>query len=69
MTESTPRCSGCGKPIEVGDETKRIADGKMKEDGFSEKKEWAVMHRGCFNRSIDSPTAALDELKRIARDR
>ena len=41
----------------------------MKEDGFSEKKEWAVMHRGCFNRSIDSPTAALDELKRIARDR
>ena len=66
MSDTPTRCSGCGKPIEDGDDTKRIADGKMKEGEFAEKKEWAVMHRSCFNRSIDSPTAAFDELKKQA---
>ncbi len=69
MTESKPpRCNGCGKPLEEGDDTVRIALGKAKKKSFTETKEWGVMHRSCFNRSIDSPSATMDELKRQARE-
>ena len=69
MIEAPTRCSGCGKPIVDGEDTQRIAAGKMREGAFDEKKEWGILHRSCFNRSIDSPTAVLDELKKQARGR
>jgi len=67
MPEATVRCGGCGKPIVDGDETRRIAAGKMQKGRNVEKKEWAVLHRSCFNRTVDSPSATLDELNRQAR--
>lgn len=69
MSDTPIRCSGCGKPILDGEETKRIADGKIKAGSFEEKKQWGVLHRSCFNRSVDSPTTVLDELKKQARGR
>jgi hypothetical protein len=72
----TNRCSGCGKPLEQGldgkpakpsDDYVRIAQGRVKNGRFSEGKPWGVLHGTCFNRSIDSPDAVLEEVRRQAR--
>lgn len=44
----------------------RIASGKFKKE-FTEQKEWGYLHETCFNRSIDSPDAAMDEVRRQAK--
>jgi len=65
------RCIGCGKVIEVGDESFQINSGtlsasrrkKLKlEDGV----EYGLMHSDCFHRAMESPDAALAEIRRIA---
>lgn len=73
-----PRCSGCGKLIELGPDGKaapasqkvlRIALGKVKNGAFVENKEWGILHEKCFNRSIDSPEAVLDLIRQQAASR
>lgn len=73
-SDNTPRCAGCGKTIEVGPDGKatdkgpkvaRIAFGRYKED-FVEQKEWGYLHETCFNRSVDSPDAVMEEVRRQA---
>jgi len=55
-------CCGCQKQIVSEDDAKRISSGLIKSDKFKETEEWGVLHRSCFNRCIDSPAAALDEV-------
>jgi hypothetical protein len=66
------RCSGCGKPLDLEGKTAqkvvRIMNGKLKNGLYVEGKEWGVLHEACFNRSIDSPDAVLDEVRRQARE-
>lgn len=73
---TTTRCAGCGKPIDVTPEGKalasgskviRITSGRFKKDEYTEQKEWGLLHEHCFNRSIDSPDAAMDEVRRQAK--
>lgn len=69
--DTHPRCSGCGKPLDEGKTSSRvmrIAQGKMKNGVYVEGKEWGVLHEACFHRSIDSPDAVLDEVRRQARE-
>jgi DNA-directed RNA polymerase subunit N (RpoN/RPB10) len=59
------RCIGCGKVIADGEETVRIEIGTTTKGKFKPVKEWGLLHRSpCFNRSIDSPEAVLDEIRR-----
>ncbi len=62
------RCAGCGRKFEAGEKVHRIATGTFTEDGFSEKKEWGLLHDDCFNRAVESPRAVLDEVKRLASE-
>lgn len=67
------RCSGCGKPLDLTEgktaqKVVRITNGKLKNGVYVEGKEWGVLHEACFNRSIDSPDAVLDEVRRQARE-
>jgi hypothetical protein len=67
MAEKTevPRCNGCGAPLEPGDEVVRIAVGTIQKKGFKEKREWGTLHVSpCFNISIASPDAVMDEVRR-----
>lgn len=63
----TIRCVGCGKSIDEGEDTKRVADGKIRRGTFEERKEWGVMHRSCYNRRADAPQSTLDEMKGQAK--
>ena len=61
------RCAGCGNQLEVGDDVVRIAHGiRGKGVPFRERGQWGVLHRSCFNRSIDSPAAVRDEILRAS---
>ena len=68
MAEKTEalRCNGCGEEFEAGDEVARIAVGVIQKKGdFKEKKEWGILHVSpCFNTSIASPDAVMDEVRR-----
>lgn len=59
------RCAGCGKILETGAESARVAMGLLAASGFREKEEWGVLHRSCFNRAIGSPDAVLEEIRRL----
>jgi hypothetical protein len=65
------RCSGCGKTLEAGEDLVRIVVGSRSSGGrsFKEKNEWGQLHRSCFNRSIDSPEAVRDEIRRMQEER
>ncbi len=74
QSDNPTRCAGCGKSIEVGPDGKvstngpkvmRIAVGRFKTD-FTEAKEWGYLHESCFNRSIDSPDAVMEEVRKQA---
>lgn len=57
-------CAGCGCLIAPGEQINCIVEGKLGEDGrVRNKKVWAWLHRGCFRRSVRSPTAALEEIR------
>lgn len=75
MARNTPdiHCNGCGKAILDKEDGVRVAQGKVVDGDFEEKKEWGVMHRACFNKSIDHPdnvyAALKEEAKRQSRGR
>lgn len=64
------RCNagGCGLVFKPGDDQIRIASGTFTKGRFKEKKEWGLMHRSCFNRSIDSPDATMEEVRRLTEE-
>ena len=63
----TVRCIGCGKIIEEGAKTVRVATGKVDEGAFEEAKEWGLMHECCFEQSVESPAIALAKVKKLAK--
>lgn len=65
--DATVRCAGCGKEINPGLKSVRIATGKIAEGEFAESREWGVMHEDCFDRSIESPASALAKIKKLAK--
>ena len=67
---SSTRCAGCGSPIDSGSETVEIKTGNFQAGPgpLTESAMWGLMHKSCFNRSIDSPEAALEEIKRLAEE-
>jgi len=68
---STTRCAGCGSPITPGDPSVEIKTGNYQKAGpkpLTESARWGLMHKSCFNRSIDSPEAALEEIRRMAEE-
>lgn len=64
------RCAGCGEPIHKGAKTVEILMGSFAEGPkpLTESERWGIMHRSCFNKSIDSPDAALEEIRRLAEE-
>lgn len=63
------RCAGCGKELEKGSEVVKIEIGNLRgKVQVANSKCWGLLHRSCFNRSIESPKAALEEIRRLARD-
>lgn len=61
------RCVGCGKVIETGSKSVRVANGKLEEGAFAETKEWGVMHEDCFDQSVESPASALAKIRKLAK--
>lgn len=61
------RCVGCGKVIEEGSKTVRVASGKVDEGSFVESKEWGLLHEGCFEQSVESPAIALAKIRKLAK--
>lgn len=67
MAEAT-RCAACGKPLDKGAHVVRIEVGRLQgPERLVDGKCWGILHRGCFNRSIESPKAALEELRLLAK--
>lgn len=65
------RCAGCGEVIQPGERTVEISTGAYQGPGpklLTESERWGVMHKSCFNRSIDSPEAALEEIRRLSEE-
>ena len=60
------RCAACGKPAHDESKAIRVSEGKTKDDKFSEKKLWGVLHKVCFDRLVDSPDSVLAEIKKAA---
>lgn len=65
--QNQKRCAGCGKPLEG--KVIRLTKGKYKKGEFEEGREWGVLHAECFDRAVDSPDAALEEVRRQARQK
>jgi len=63
--KNNTQCEGCGQPLVEEENTIVIQAGVWKRNGFEKEGTWAVLHRPCFNRSILSPDATLEELRRI----
>jgi len=63
----TQRCVGCGKQIDSGEKTIRVAAGKSTDDTFTEQKEWGRLHEQCFEGAIDSPTIALAKIRKLSK--
>lgn len=63
-----PRCVSCGKILGKGREVVRIETGSLRgKNQLSNGKCWGLLHRSCFSRSIESPRAALEEIRSLAR--
>lgn len=70
-TNDDTRCEagGCGRVLEDNDETIVILAGVWKKkNGFKEKRRWAILHRSCFNLSISSPDATMEEIRRLTEE-
>jgi hypothetical protein len=64
----TIRCAACGKSLDKGAHVVRIEIGQLQNnERLAEGECWGVLHRSCFNRSIESPKAAMEELRRLAK--
>lgn len=62
------RCVTCGKLVESDSRVVRIGRGVWTEQGgYQEKEEFGILHTECFDRSVESPTTALQEIKRLAK--
>lgn len=66
-SESSARCSGCGKELKATDDIVRIAAGSLNKKGvFKEKAELYILHRSpCFNLTFNSPDTIMDEVRRL----
>lgn len=62
------RCIGCGKPVEPGQAACQILFGRMGEGEFEEERPYGILHRPCFNRTIESPDSVMDEIRRLSRN-
>lgn len=60
------RCTGCGEVFKDGDESISITEGKIRKGVHKQSGVWGVLHRSCFNRTIDSPNATMEEVRRLS---
>lgn len=61
------RCAGCGKVVDVGAKTARTTLGRMEEGGHSDKSEWGLMHKDCFDRALETPATAFIKITKLAK--
>ena len=57
------RCAGCDQPIADKDEQYFIQRGTAKR-----RKVWGTFHISCFNRAMDSPECAMEEIRRTSSE-
>lgn len=70
MSPKKKMCAGCGKELTAGDRAAQVRMGELNQNlnlTHAQSKMWASMHRECFLRSINSPTAARTLLEESGR--
>ena len=67
MSQASVRCAGCGKIIEEDAPTATVTFGRRTETPKNPAKQWGEFHRACFEKAIDSPSAVLAEMRRLAK--
>jgi hypothetical protein len=59
-------CIGCGKKMEAGTKVVEVSTGVLEGRGIKQKARWGTLHENCFHRTIDSPEATLEAVKRLS---